>query len=182
MEDAAIGLFATRGLAGTTIKDIATQAGVTEGALYRHYAGKNEMAWQLYCREVRAFTSQMSPILAKPGATLAERLTEGVKFIYQYYRKQPDSLVFVLLTRQSFPSQYLTDAGIDPDGMIVGFLQSEMTGRAITKADATLLMALVRGAVLEPIYMHRYGKLKTHPTKLAGQVAAACLRILGIEE
>ena len=53
IEEAAIRLFARRGLAATTVKDIAGAAGVTEGALYRHWPGKNDMAWELYHREVR---------------------------------------------------------------------------------------------------------------------------------
>ena len=56
IEEAAIRLLATKGLAATTIRDIAAAAGVAEGALYRHYSGKDDMAWRLYCREVAAFT------------------------------------------------------------------------------------------------------------------------------
>ena len=48
IEKAAIKLFATKGLARTVIKDIAREAEVTEGALYRHYTGKDEMAWKLF--------------------------------------------------------------------------------------------------------------------------------------
>ena len=56
IEDAAIKLFATRGLPGTVIKEIAREADVTEGALYKHYRSKNEMAWQLFCRELKIFS------------------------------------------------------------------------------------------------------------------------------
>lgn len=38
---AAIGLFAERGYAGAAMRDIAAAAGVTEGAIYRHYASKD---------------------------------------------------------------------------------------------------------------------------------------------
>ena len=55
MEQAAIALFARKGLSSTTIKDIAAGAGVTQGALYRHYSGKTQMAWELYSREVDLF-------------------------------------------------------------------------------------------------------------------------------
>ena len=63
MEEAAMGLFATKGLAKTTVRDIAQTAKVAEGALYRHWSGKNDMAWELYHREVRAFAELLRPML-----------------------------------------------------------------------------------------------------------------------
>ena len=179
IEDAAIRLFAQRGLAATTVKDIAAEAGVTEGALYRHYTGKNDMAWKLYCREVTAFTSELEPVLEAAG-TLAQRLGEAVRFIYSYYSRYPDRLAFVMLTRQGLPSQHLIDDGLDPDAMIARFIKKEIQSGEIRRGGGSpmLLMSMLRGAVLEPIYMHRYGRIKTAPLKLAAQVTEACLRIL----
>ena len=47
------------------------------------------------------------------------------------------------------------------------------------EGDPVLLMSMVRGVVLEPILMHRAGRLKRRPDEVAGEVAAACGRILG---
>ncbi len=41
--DAATGLFAERGYAGTSVEDIARAARVTRGALYHHFAGKRDV-------------------------------------------------------------------------------------------------------------------------------------------
>jgi len=41
--DAATGLFAERGYAGTSVEDIARTARVTRGALYHHFAGKRDV-------------------------------------------------------------------------------------------------------------------------------------------
>ncbi|NIT14444.1 MAG: TetR family transcriptional regulator, partial [Candidatus Dadabacteria bacterium] len=46
-----------------TIKDIANNAGCSEGALYRHYTSKEEMAWILYKREVEKLGQALSEIL-----------------------------------------------------------------------------------------------------------------------
>ena len=48
IEETAIRLFATQGLARTTTKDIAREASVAEGALYRHWPSKDAMAWALF--------------------------------------------------------------------------------------------------------------------------------------
>ena len=64
--------------------------------------------------------------------------------------------------------------------MMVKFIKKELQSGEIRRGAGSpmLLMSMLRGAVLEPIYMHRYGRIKTAPLRLAGQVTEACLRIL----
>ena len=50
IEQAAMGLFVSQGVSETTIRDIATAAGVAEGALYRHHRGKDELILALFER------------------------------------------------------------------------------------------------------------------------------------
>jgi AcrR family transcriptional regulator len=45
---AAIKLFSERGLDGTSIRDIARESGYTNPALYKHFAGKEELAVHLF--------------------------------------------------------------------------------------------------------------------------------------
>ena len=45
---AALRLFSTRGLVATTIRDIAAASGYTNPALYKHFAGKDELARYLF--------------------------------------------------------------------------------------------------------------------------------------
>lgn len=45
---AALKLFSERGLAATSIRDIAAESGYTNPALYKHFASKDELALQLF--------------------------------------------------------------------------------------------------------------------------------------
>ncbi len=45
---AAMKLFSEHGLAGTSIRDIAQESGYTNPALYKHFAGKEELALHLF--------------------------------------------------------------------------------------------------------------------------------------
>jgi len=45
---AAMKLFSKHGLAGTSIRDIAQESGYTNPALYKHFAGKDELALYLF--------------------------------------------------------------------------------------------------------------------------------------
>jgi len=178
IEEAAIRLFATRGLARTTIKDIASLAGVAEGALYRHYRGKNDMAWQLYCREVQRFSEPLGAILFERAQPFAERLRRAIRFICRYYQDQPIAFSFILLTQHGFPGERLLDENRNPFDMAVRFVREEMRRRSVPKGDPAVLAAMLMGTVLQPLVMHRYGRLRQKPVSLAAKIAAACQRML----
>ena len=44
----ALALFSQRGYLGTSMRDIAQRLGITKGALYKHYAGKQEILDSIY--------------------------------------------------------------------------------------------------------------------------------------
>lgn len=178
MEEAAVRLFSSKGLFATTVKDIAREAGVTAGALYRHYAGKEDMAWSLYCREVRHFIAGVGPLLADETVRLEQRISAVVEYIYSYYRDLPDRLIFVLFTRQGFPDRYLARDEFNPDTVLSAALTTEMNKGAIPETDITLLFSMLRGLILEPIMMHRYGFLESHPLANATVVSQKCLMVL----
>ena len=61
--DAGLACFDRRGIAGTTLADIATEAGVTKGAIYHHFAGKEAILHEI--REQVAL-----PLLDRADTTL----------------------------------------------------------------------------------------------------------------
>lgn len=179
MEDAAMELFATKGLARTTVRDIAQKAKVGEGALYRHWSGKNDMAWALYHREVRAFSELLRPWLQRPDGSLGDRLIGAVRFIYGFYQDHPVKFSFILLTQHGFPSERMVDEQFDPFNMVTEFVRGEMHRGHIPPDDPELLAALVMGAVLQPLIMHRYGRVNETPIALADRVALRLASLLG---
>ncbi|MCW2759397.1 MAG: TetR family transcriptional regulator [Nocardioidaceae bacterium] len=55
IEDAAFGLFATRGFDGTTLDDIASAVGVGRRTLFRYYRSKNDIPWGQFDRTLDGF-------------------------------------------------------------------------------------------------------------------------------
>lgn len=180
MEEAAIRLFATKGLARTTIKDIAAEAGVTEGALYRHYAGKEEMAWKLFNRELDQFTRLVSGMLFDERMPFPLRLGLAIQAIYDYYLCNSDRFAFILMTQHGFPEDKLLSRDTEPMTMTVDFLGQAMGNGEIQPCDASLCAALMIGVIMEPLVMHRYGKLDITP-ETHRRVTDACLRMLCVK-
>lgn len=71
--DTALRLFREQGFEGTTMRAIATAAGVSAGNAYHYFAGKDELVQELY-RTVQVDHRALATPRLVPGATLADNL------------------------------------------------------------------------------------------------------------
>ena len=74
---AATDLFSERGFAETTIDDVVRAAGVTRGALYHHFASKEELFRAVY-EAVEKDLADRSTVAALQGRTPVSRLQRGI--------------------------------------------------------------------------------------------------------
>ncbi|MAP93680.1 MAG: TetR family transcriptional regulator, partial [Ponticaulis sp.] len=74
IERAAVELFIAEGIDAATTRQIAERAGVSEGALYRHYKGKEELAETLFM-EIHDRMSKLLIEAALAGNDLTTRVT-----------------------------------------------------------------------------------------------------------
>jgi len=52
-------LFVEKGVAETTIRDIASAAGIADGTMYRNYVSKDELDWSLFSKNFIAFSREL---------------------------------------------------------------------------------------------------------------------------
>ncbi|MEO7352439.1 MAG: helix-turn-helix domain-containing protein, partial [Marmoricola sp.] len=71
--DTAIRLFEERGYAGTTMRAVATEAGVAPSNAYYWFASKDQLVQEFYRRIQVAHRDKSADVLAG-GGTLSERL------------------------------------------------------------------------------------------------------------
>jgi AcrR family transcriptional regulator len=100
--DAAVRLIARKGLKAATVRSIASEAGVTEGALYRHYASKEALYVDVYTRLVTEMIEAKQTI-ASSSETVRQKLHEWVRVSYGFFDRHPDAFSFVLLTEHDLP-------------------------------------------------------------------------------
>jgi AcrR family transcriptional regulator len=72
IETAAIRLFVRQGVSDTSVRDIAQAVDISEGALYRHFASKEELVWTIFERHYSPFGRQLA-LRAEAEAPLVER-------------------------------------------------------------------------------------------------------------
>jgi TetR/AcrR family transcriptional regulator len=90
--EVAIDLFSRRGFAGTTTKEIATAAGVTEAIIFRHFATKEDFYKAIL--DHKCGTDGTKDWLAETQAFMDQNDDEGlfrflISTILQFYRDEP---------------------------------------------------------------------------------------------
>ncbi len=176
-------LFARHGFNGATIKDIADTASVAEGALYRHYAGKAEMAAALYAEESRRLVAAFSP--PQPEVPGHRKIRLIVKRLYAYYEEHPYSVLFLIRNFHTLPS----GPGLDWQGYLYDFVTRHVRnlggrrqpGRRSGR-NLEILPSLPSGPMLQPIIFHHYHKLPHPPLHYVDAVTAGCCLLLGADD
>lgn len=148
--EAAIEQFAARGVANTTLTDIADAASLTRGAVYWHFSNKAEIfnaIWQEQCplREiVRGQLSQMTE--NDPLCILRELFVTALQYIARDYRQR--TLLQILYHKCEFEQGMISEyeirerIGFNYENVRQILQQGVATGRISTRIniDTTLIV------------------------------------------
>jgi AcrR family transcriptional regulator len=174
IERAALKLFIHEGVDAATTREIADKAGVSEGALYRHYKGKDELALSLFMATHNRLGAMLAEVLSGTGS-----LDQKVKAAVAAYCELADedfllfSFHLVSLNRYLPYDKRREDDPVSITERIIGGL---MEAGTIPKGDPALKAAMALGVVMQAglnkIYNRLPGPLSQHAPALARGVLA----------
>lgn len=90
---AATSLFAERGIDGTSMRDIAAAAGVREAAIYRHFAGKDELCREIFLSWYGWYCRELQRIVGGPRGT-EDKLREIVSHEFSAAAEHSEAFVY----------------------------------------------------------------------------------------
>jgi len=146
---AALQCFAERGYDGTPVKQIAERAGVTTGAIYRHFPSKEALAQTLYGQCMRLYSDALRQA-ADGAGPVRGRLESALRAALALYRANPDAMTFALLRQHSFMPALPADF-VYPIGVIEGLIAEGQRLGQVRDGDAKLLAAISAGCLLRPL-------------------------------
>lgn len=164
IERAALKLFIHEGVDAATTREIAEEAGVSEGALYRHYKGKDELALHLF-RE----THQRLGVMMAEALTIDGSLEDRVKAAVTAYCELADDdfLLFsfhLVSIHRYIPYDKKRDD--DPVSVTEKIIENLMDTGLIPKGDVSLKAAMVLGIMMQSgqnkIYNRLPGPMSQH--------------------
>jgi len=178
--EAASRLFGEQGLDGTSIRQIAESAGVSEAALYRHWEGKLDLAWEVF-RNGLATLYQNLEARVKPDMPPFVAIRTAVECFYQLFDDNYQLFSFVLLHQHDLWSRMdqVEESPVrfwfDLMARYLDQLPEQDTG------NLDVLAAVTLGIVLQPAVAAVYGRPSPPMVPRSALVARAVCRVLHLD-
>lgn len=177
LQQAALQLFVEKGIEAATTREIAAAAGVAEGTLYRHYDGKDALAWDLFSRNYLAFADTLDA-LQRPHPALPAKIDAMVRGFCRFFDEDWVLFSFLLLTQHQQLGR-ITPEMTTPVHVVRDVLARAMADGGLPEGNADLAAALVIGPVLQAATFTVYGRLPRPLSQHADALSAACRRAVG---
>ena len=157
VEQAAVALFAARGVAGVSVADIAAAAGVSQGALYRHHPSKEALAAALFAAAYRRTTAGLAALRASRVGFEA-RIAGMVAHFCSLYDRDPALFRFMLMSQHEILPA-IPEGPTTPAWVVEATIADAVTAGELPPIDAATGAAIVMGVVLQTATFHVYGRL-----------------------
>jgi AcrR family transcriptional regulator len=176
--DSALRLFVDRGVTETSVRDITAAAGITEGALYRHYESKDELAWQLFSDHYIQLARKLEQLQAAEPA-FRGKVDALVGHFARVFDENPTLFAYLLLTQHNqvrkVPATMMTPPGVVRRVIAEGLAKQAGGKPAI---DPSVISSMVLGLVMQVAVDRIYGRLKMDLSELSATLADACWRVI----
>lgn len=146
-------LFGRVGYDRISVRDIAKDAGVSEAALYKHFSGKEEMAFFIFQQIILLYTQRVQMIVESDGSAI-ERLVNIQRYTYELYQEDRDGVSFALLSQYKFWDR-LEDS-LKPHFWMRSLLEEGISLGEIEKKPVYLWISLYSGLLLEPLIQYSF--------------------------
>ncbi|MGF1631004.1 MAG: TetR/AcrR family transcriptional regulator [Kiloniellaceae bacterium] len=177
IEQETLALFADKGVDRTTIGDIARAAGIAEGTIYRHFASKEELVWQLFSRNYLQLAGRLDALQAARKG-LRAKLAAMVGMFCSLYEHDPDMFRFLLLVQHGQLDRITGDMQT-PVKVLKAVVEAAIARGEIPLQDAEVATAMVLGMVLQVAVFRIYGRLTRPLDDFAERLTEGCWRALG---
>lgn len=172
----ATSLFAARGIDGVSMRDIAEAAGVREAAIYRHFAGKDELAREIFLSWYGWHCQQVHQIVTGTGSR-KEQLRGIVGQEFTVAERYPEAFLYFCANEMKFLSALPPEIPAVRDSLIAFIKEGQCQGE-FRPGDTELMVDMLSGALCEValswVRRQRRGRLRRH----VDLVADNCWRMI----
>ncbi len=176
----ALSLFVRKGVAETTIRDIAGGAGIAEGTIYRHYESKEALVQTLFLENYVGFAGTLRE-LERGQVHVKDKIQAMVEGFCRFYDADWELFTFLLITQHQALRKLDPISG-DPVSVLQGVIEAGQARGELPARDPQLATALLLGVVLQPATFRVYGRIREPLSQLSGALAAAVWRVVGLPD
>ncbi|ADC89517.1 transcriptional regulator, TetR family [Thermocrinis albus DSM 14484] len=147
--DASLKLFSEKGIKETTMRDIASEVGITEGAIYRHFTSKDQIVRTLFAYCSEQFYQVLSEAYEK-GENVRQRFLLVAQAFLRFSFNNPEAFRYINLFHY-FRGEEVTEYTHLPKDIVLKVLD-EAIGEGLIKVRREYALAVFVGT-LERIFL-----------------------------
>jgi AcrR family transcriptional regulator len=171
IEMAAIDMFADRGLDGAAMRDIAAASGVTEPAVYRHFASKGDLVATLFTSHCRRLAKELENV--RMGAPdLRCGLSAMIEVFCVLFDDRPALFRFLMMAHHGHLKPPQSEANAIGE-LLRRMVRDGIATSQLPAQNPGLGAALVLGVVVQAAGARLIGTLKGPLSAYAEDLAAA---------
>jgi len=176
IEKAAISLFAEEGVDAISIRRIAERAGVSQGAMYNHYAAKDDLAWGLFSKNYLGIGRELRRRV-RAEKSFDDKIRAVVEYIYASFDADLDLWSYVFFARHTY-IQRIEPSMNNPYIVLRTVIADAIKRGDLPEQDVEVATSIVSGAILQVADGHVLGRVSGPLAGHAEQVASACVNAL----
>ena len=179
LHEAALRL-ATLDESDTSVRAIAREAGVSQGALYRHYASREDLLGAVFAEQIEPMIAHKEGLVAM-RAPIRDRVREWVRSTYDRFDREPDGFAFVFLTTHNLPEKHKHIAGRQ-SALLTELLRQWASEGRLKDMPLELASAMFVGLMLSVPERVRKGSLAKPAAQYTDRIADSIWAVLAEEE
>ncbi|MBC8205139.1 TetR/AcrR family transcriptional regulator [bacterium] len=153
---AALELFSRQGFYRTTVSQIAKRAGLSDGAIYRHFPGKYELAAEIYSEVMTGLIETFKSIRLS-GADFTGKIEAVIELLFQTADEHPQKINFIFFLKHSeFLSSQQMRMIQQISEEIAAVIREGIDNDEIIPVDPRLGAAMIIGSINKLIEMRNF--------------------------
>jgi AcrR family transcriptional regulator len=173
---AALDLFVQDGFDAATTRQIAARCNLSEGAIYRHYASKDDIARELFL-SIHSRLTALVPEAAADHSGIDAKVNAVITAYCAVADEDWTLYSFHLLQLHRFLG-YWNDEDGDPVSAIATIVQSAIDDRQLPAGNAELLAGMALGVVTQVAQNKAYGRLEGPLSQFVPAFGVGALAVL----
>lgn len=157
IERCALTLFVKKGVSATTIKDIAAKAQIAEGAMYRHFKSKEELAQYLFTHSYQELTNELR-IQSQNLTNYQDKIKTMVSFFCTQYDNDPILFNYLLLVMHT-QIKMTSDKEMNAFTYLVSLFNEALKKKELQNVSPQICADIVLGIVLQAAVSRVYGRV-----------------------
>lgn len=169
-------LFAERGIDATSMREIAQAAGVRDAAIYRHFAGKDDLAREIFVSWYGWHCQELQRIVSGPGGTL-DKVRRIVRHEFAAVTDHGEAFVYFCKNESRF-MQSLPVEIVSARRVLTTFIKAGQAQGEIRSGSPELLADMLNGALCAVGVTWLRSKRRKKLSAQFDQVVQGCWRML----